>query len=644
VLAAVQAELLRLLLFDAPSNSSTSSNNKNNVATLQLSNYSMEDCLALAMARILTRAGVVRRDKDAENGNTTTTTTAQEGRFHVSIVLPDVPSGDYEELEWASLDPWPWGNATSSDAQEAVGVKCTAHVVTANHEAQLENEVFWYLKDLMHFFHMPGGVLLLVLSLVQTRGSNSLKEDMDDPNFSHLTSQFGHCSQELLNLLLTGTATSNVFDNTVNVDNSGLVCRGVSRRPAVGYLTQLESLRYCSVGSFYKTPTFPVWVLGSQNHFSVLFSSDPDAVRESESESVLERCRRAFRGVDNAQENGFIRASFLPAVLKSLEDDLPQLREANLPTLSATLEVDGAGIILWDDFWRITSRLLTGAQLESVLQHQLPTADGGSSVQAVTNETESLLDSASLVATSYETDGATMKTDEEMAKELAAQFESENGGMKDNPMHEVTKTDEQLARELQAQWDSEDNSKKMDAATTLSLFGENIQDHGAIVPFIHINKDQEQTPANTTTTSNIPQTTTDMDIVPQSQPDTTTSASTNTTTDSPAAAIPPNPTPAVAPSSHNIEFERFGDTFPLHHYNGLRGGILTSFKITKLSAEEAVGMSVALGNSTAGEAASTTNRNNGDLEDVVRTRWPSCVFDWGDSENGGGKMGDSLID
>lgn len=53
----------------------------------------------------------------------------------------------------------------------------------------------WYQKQ--------GGVLLFLFALALSRGVANLQADMDDPT-ARLTSQFGHCSQELINLLLTG--------------------------------------------------------------------------------------------------------------------------------------------------------------------------------------------------------------------------------------------------------------------------------------------------------------------------------------------------------------------------------------------------------------------------------------------------------
>lgn len=95
---------------------------------------------------------------------------------------------------------------------------------------------------------------------------------MDDPNTT-MTSQFGHSSQELMNLLLTGRAVSNVFDNSMTISDS-LMCHGIQSRSDIGYLTILESLRYCEVGGNYKSPSFPIWIVASTGHFSVLFGDE----------------------------------------------------------------------------------------------------------------------------------------------------------------------------------------------------------------------------------------------------------------------------------------------------------------------------------------------------------------------------------
>lgn len=73
-----------------------------------------------------------------------------------------------------------------------------------------------------------------------------------------------------MNLLLVGQATSNVFDGSMPLSGSGasgnasddlkkegggeeskedsMMLRGIPHRSTIGYLTQLEALRYCQVG------------------------------------------------------------------------------------------------------------------------------------------------------------------------------------------------------------------------------------------------------------------------------------------------------------------------------------------------------------------------------------------------------------
>lgn len=44
--------------------------------------------------------------------------------------------------------------------------------------------------------------------------------------------------------------------------------RGLDRQSQIGFITLMEHLRYCTVGSFFKNPVHPVWVLGSDTHLT----------------------------------------------------------------------------------------------------------------------------------------------------------------------------------------------------------------------------------------------------------------------------------------------------------------------------------------------------------------------------------------
>ena len=117
----------------------------------------------------------------------------------------------------------------------------------------------------------PCGVFLFVYSCILSRGVEALREDLGMDPEPLVSMPHGHANQSLINLLLTGQATGYVHDGVQDV---GIKLVGVTERPAIGYLTLLESMRYVQVGSFYKSPRYPIWVVGSETHMTVVFSSD----------------------------------------------------------------------------------------------------------------------------------------------------------------------------------------------------------------------------------------------------------------------------------------------------------------------------------------------------------------------------------
>ncbi|KAF1783006.1 protein of unknown function DUF4205 [Phytophthora cactorum] len=155
----------------------------------------------------------------------------------------------------------------------------------------------------MPAFCSPHGVINFTFSVLRTKGVAAVREEMDDPA-NTLTGAFGHCTQELVNLLLTGNAVSN--------------------RARIGYLTQLEALRYCQVGNYYKSPQFPY---------------------------------------------GFMEMASLAESLKQL-GVAPEIlsNEYWMARLLARLEISsGAGIVLWDEYWTVISVLLHTNDFELAL-------------------------------------------------------------------------------------------------------------------------------------------------------------------------------------------------------------------------------------------------------------------------------------
>ena len=143
------------------------------------------------------------------------------------------------------------------------------------------------------------GIALLLYSLTLTRGIAMVGQDADFP--TQLIAANGYCSQELVNLVLLGRGHSNVFDGEQNVGGSadgrgdgggglgggegtgGFRLRGVPRRAMVGFLTLFEKQGYLQgdnhicVGSHYKRPLCPVYVVQSESHYSCLWALDANA-------------------------------------------------------------------------------------------------------------------------------------------------------------------------------------------------------------------------------------------------------------------------------------------------------------------------------------------------------------------------------
>lgn len=101
---------------------------------------------------------------------------------------------------------------------------------------------------------------------------------MDSP----LMGAHGYCSQEMVHLCLLGKAISNTFDGDKVLDkSSGFVLKGITNRSEVGLLSLFEHYDSIVVGDFLKTPNFPIWLICSESHFTVLFGTQRGLQRSS---------------------------------------------------------------------------------------------------------------------------------------------------------------------------------------------------------------------------------------------------------------------------------------------------------------------------------------------------------------------------
>lgn len=250
VLASIQAKLLSILLFgprtvhplsmisiDFPDDLST----EFTTAAPDMSRQKMRQVLALSMGMILARSSLMPSatlqddnitEIDGKNNDVNDNLAALMPRPEpiVRLILPKNELWNTTTcLEWQHLEPW-----DCSDGGGGVSEHLLTYTISLNkHPSGVDgndvkrqrvasigrsDDIDYTCKELAHataqflletnslnWFQRPGGVLLMVMSIAASRGIPKTQGDMDDLT-AKLTTNFGHCSQELINLLLTGQA------------------------------------------------------------------------------------------------------------------------------------------------------------------------------------------------------------------------------------------------------------------------------------------------------------------------------------------------------------------------------------------------------------------------------------------------------
>ncbi|CAH8540734.1 unnamed protein product [Schistosoma bovis] len=195
------------------------------------------------------------------------------------------------------------------------------------------------------------GVLCFLYSVLFTHGLQSLINEMNGEMDALIDPIHGHASQCLINLLITGESTPYLFDG--ERDLGGFTLKGISRQPKTGFLTFVEAMRYCEVGWFLKNPYYPVWILGSETHLTVLASPDMSLVSknvksEINSISGLRQAEAEFNYLSPDQDTGgFISSSDFEKLLTKLRLSTGSQQVNDLVT---KLDPEGLGIILKKDF------------------------------------------------------------------------------------------------------------------------------------------------------------------------------------------------------------------------------------------------------------------------------------------------------
>ncbi|XP_025232425.1 inactive ubiquitin carboxyl-terminal hydrolase MINDY-4B [Theropithecus gelada] len=99
------------------------------------------------------------------------------------------------------------------------------------------------------------------------------------------------CRQAVLNMILTGRASPNVF-NGCEKGRSQETLHGVLTRSDVGYLRwgkdALEDDRLSQVGSMLKTPKLPIWLCNINGNYSILFCTNRQLLSDWKMERLFD--------------------------------------------------------------------------------------------------------------------------------------------------------------------------------------------------------------------------------------------------------------------------------------------------------------------------------------------------------------------
>ncbi|KAL4635371.1 protein FAM188B isoform X2 [Arapaima gigas] len=274
VLASVQARVLQKLLFEDASSASDHER-------LQPSEALRSRCLLLALAEILWRAG----------GNKRAAVAVSSGKKHF------IPVGRYK----------------------TEGVLETITICNVENMEDLKALLDQHIKQ---FESGPFGCILFTISAILSRSVERVRADFDVPTNS-LIGAHGYCTQEVVNLLLVGQALSNVFNDDFELssgDGSKTVLKGIKERGDVGFLSLFEHYDICKVGTYLKNPRFPIWVVCSESHFSVLFSTSKELTKDCVVPKKFDLCY--YDGLANQLEEIRLTITTGAAPAASAEVDL----------------------------------------------------------------------------------------------------------------------------------------------------------------------------------------------------------------------------------------------------------------------------------------------------------------------------------
>lgn len=347
VIAPVQAYLLKILLMETPGHSfSDLTPDKCKTLLIQAICQILMKCKSSSIYRI-----VSLKPRQAAGSSATATGSVpveEDGDAEMVDALENLPpsgSGAGEDVE-LGVDAATTATSNLSAAGSSSGpsepwTPEAFHERLCVTEVESIDDVEKYYSEQFHVLAQECGVLLLLYTVLLTKGLECVVSEVSDTSEPLIHGTYGYGGQALINLMLTGHAVPYVWDNEQDV--GGLKLKGITQQSDIGFITLMEQMQYCTVGFFYKNPKNPVWVMGSETHLTVLFSSERRLVAP---ETPSEVARRVFRQFDTEGSN-FIPSPLLQDVLCAL--DLVSEPEY-VDLMRKKLDPECLGIILLNDF------------------------------------------------------------------------------------------------------------------------------------------------------------------------------------------------------------------------------------------------------------------------------------------------------
>lgn len=169
------------------------------------------------------------------------------------------------------------------------------------------------------------GILMFLYALLLTKGPEKILQEVDSPECP-LIGHHGQANQEMVNLMISGVASSNCFDYVQDLGD-GMVLKGITTQCEVGFLTISESYKHLTVGKFLKNPKYPAWVIQAFGHYLSVFSKTRDCLESAPKQWDL----YYFDQLDRYDKEKRITVTFDQKKAAAIERDAELLKEDGDP-------------------------------------------------------------------------------------------------------------------------------------------------------------------------------------------------------------------------------------------------------------------------------------------------------------------------